>query len=348
MLQLALRRLPVLAFLLLVAAPLVGQDWAGRGRLQGRVTDEDGKPIAGATVRLYFEGQEGFGPEPLTTDQKGRWSILGLRNGQWTVTVAAGGYVSSQGLVPVSEIKINPSVDVTLRRLEDTEQAKKGRAVQGAVEEANAAFTAGDYGRARQLFEQVLPDLSDDSKPAVQLGIAQTWIREGNLDQGLAVLEQVLATQPDNRQAQILQAAVYGEKGDAARATQILEGIVAAEPQNTRAIQMLANLLTQEGREADAQRYLAMLPEDQQEVDPDILLNLGIEKYNAGDYAAALAQFDRVVQQDPEMADAYYYRGLAQLASGNSAAAKADFEKLLAIDPQNPKAAEAREFLKDL
>src|SRR6185369_7542471 len=48
-----LKRFAVLAAVLLLAAlPAFAQSWAGHGRLQGIVTDSQGKPVEGAKISL--------------------------------------------------------------------------------------------------------------------------------------------------------------------------------------------------------------------------------------------------------------------------------------------------------
>ena len=82
------------------------------GRLQGKVEDENGDPVEGATVTLL---KNDLGPEPLTTNKKGRWSYLGLRGGTWTVQIESDGFIPSEGAVSVTEFGVNPSVDIQLR-----------------------------------------------------------------------------------------------------------------------------------------------------------------------------------------------------------------------------------------
>lgn len=64
---------------------------------------------------------------------------------------------------------------------------------------------------------------------------------------------------------------------------------------------------------------------------PSMRLDQGIALLNAGDLEAALADFDRALGEDPEMADAYYYRGATHLTLGRNAEAIADLRKYLEI-----------------
>ncbi len=58
--------------------------------------------------------------------------------------------------------------------------------------------------------------------------------------------------------------------------------------------------------------------------------------------------FQRVIRQNPKMADAYYYRGSVYLAQNKNDLAKADFEMLLKLDPNSQYAKDAKDFLKYL
>ena len=67
--------LVVALVLTLLAPPLVAQDWAGKGRAQGLVKDEAGNPLSDARITLLFPPDSPIGgPEPFTTNKKGRWN----------------------------------------------------------------------------------------------------------------------------------------------------------------------------------------------------------------------------------------------------------------------------------
>ncbi|MGH2626810.1 MAG: carboxypeptidase-like regulatory domain-containing protein, partial [Anaerolineales bacterium] len=90
-----------------VALPLSAQDWKGRGRLQGIVTNDQGQPLEGATVTVRRE-EKNDGPEPTKTDQKGRWAVGGLATGNWEIVVEAAGYTPAGGATKVIEASLGP------------------------------------------------------------------------------------------------------------------------------------------------------------------------------------------------------------------------------------------------
>jgi tetratricopeptide (TPR) repeat protein len=334
----------VTALLVVLALPATAQDWKGRGRVQGRVTTESGEPIEGAKIIVYYGDDKEQGPEPTTTNKKGRWSIGGLRNGNWNIVIEKDGFVPAAGSSSVSELTAGAPVNVNLRNLQDTEEAQKGREVRSWIDQANTAFQQGKYDEARGYYEQALPELKEDSHPSVYKAIAQTYLAESKLTDAANALDKALAVTPEDPEALKLFASIKGQQGQTEEALATLKKLIAVNPEDGESIQLIANILVSQGREEEAQSYIDRLPEGTG-VDPNAYLNLGIEQYNANSFDEALAYFDKAVAQNANNADAYYYRGLAYLAKGETAPAKADFEKLVELAPDHPRAAEAREFI---
>jgi Carboxypeptidase regulatory-like domain len=72
------------------------------GDLAGRVRDEGGKPVAGATIMLTerheredfrpFTSFDSRWPDPVVTDAAGQFRITGLREGRYSINVKAAGF----------------------------------------------------------------------------------------------------------------------------------------------------------------------------------------------------------------------------------------------------------------
>lgn len=294
---------------LLPLAPVLAQDWAGRGRVQGTVQDQDGNPIADAQVQLTRP--EGDGPEVLLTNEKGRWSFLGLTNGQWTVTVSSDGYVTSEGSMNVSEFGTNPPLVVTLRPIPEEVLLEAAAAKAMAIlEEGNELLTQGEFDAARERYETALAQLGDESQPPILLGIARSYYLQGNVADTEATLKRIFEIAPDD----------------------------------VDALKMMASLLIEQDRDEEATVYMDRLPEDEL-LDVSTYLNVGIEHYNAGELADALTEFESVVARFPANPEGYYYRGLVRLSQGENEGAAADLHKVLELDPDGPHADEVHDFL---
>ena len=85
------------------------------GKIDGTVTDPDsGKPIAGATVTLAFQGRGAVNPSTVT-DALGHYSLGGITRGRYgKLEVAAPGYLSARSAVTVG--KGGAHKDFTARR----------------------------------------------------------------------------------------------------------------------------------------------------------------------------------------------------------------------------------------
>lgn len=315
----------VVAGLLASTGSLSAQAWAGRGRVQGEIRDEQGKPIEGARITLR-RGTERVdpkadGPKPITTNKNGKFSMLGLVQGAWGILIEKEGFMPSEGQIQVNEYAVAQPINIVLKvvpkEVQQQAAAASGNAkAKAAFEKGNADLQAGRYADARVSFEQGLSFL-EQKDPAVEVSvlraIADTYNKEGKVDQAIESLKRALQIAPD----------------DAA------------------SLQIISTLLVNQGKEKEAEAYMARLPEGTK-IDPNSMLNVGIKLYNDKDLNGALERFNRVVQDNPELATGYYYRGLTYLGLNKTAEAKADFQKALELEPNHPNADEIREYLKEL
>ena len=132
---------------------LAGTAAAQTGRVGGVVKDEAGNPIKGATITAENPSAS---PSSFTatTDDKGRFSIIGLKSGTWTFSGQAPGYAPESGKMTVSTIGApNPPLTLTL---------KKGGAPgpASALGGAAAKDLQADLAAADQLYKEMqsLPD----------------------------------------------------------------------------------------------------------------------------------------------------------------------------------------------
>ena len=100
----------LVAALIVSAIPAAAQT----GRIGGTVKDDKGQPIKGATV-VAENPNASPSSFTATTDDKGRFSIIGLRSGNWKITASAPGFLPGGGSLPVRTIGApNPPIDIVL------------------------------------------------------------------------------------------------------------------------------------------------------------------------------------------------------------------------------------------
>jgi tetratricopeptide (TPR) repeat protein len=200
------RIVPFSLIIAALAAPLVAQDWKGQGRLQGRVTDSEGKPVAGATVKLDCPSRGGGAT--ITTDKKGNWAYLGLAACSWNLDVTAEGFVTKSLSVPMpsEQARLNP-LDVKL----DKPKGPPPELVE-AIKKGDDAFAAQQWAEARIAYEKVSalrPDLAIQLYPR----LARIYAAEKDTDKALEFLQKSIDADPANQQMKIVAASAALEAG---------------------------------------------------------------------------------------------------------------------------------------
>ncbi len=306
------RSLPsLLALLVLLAAvPAAAQDWKGKGRLEGRVTDPDGKPIAGATVELRVKEHPNEGPN-VKTDSKGRWAILGLRGGEWKVTIEAPGYLPGEIIIQVSEVMRGNPLEYKMAPAPKPSEEPPGLPpeIVEAVKAGNEAIEQKKWPEAVAAFEKVLPAAPDNV--GLLLALARAYSGEGNTEKAIETIKKVTDKDPSNWAAWMLMANMLLDKG------RLEEGRAALEHVPLRSI-----------------------------TDPNVFINVGILFMNQKKTEEAEGYFAKAIQVAPDKFEGYYYRGLAEVTLQKNAEAKADFQKVVEMaPPDSSEAKEARDLL---
>lgn len=303
---------------LLVASAAVAQV-RGKGRLQGTVVDESGKPIAGASITVA-PADGNTTPIKAKTDAKGRWSALGLTGGQWNVDIEAAGYEPSRGTANVSEIQMVPAIKTTLQK---------------AVVEAEVPGSE----------IQTAPSVPKEAVDAVNAG--QAYMEAQKYKEAVAEFEKALVHIPDNASLQQVLSQAYYKAGDLPKAIAMLEKLTAADASNSQLALLLTNLYLENGQLDQGRAMLQNLPAGSV-TDPTVYVNVGILFLNKNNAADALTYFGRAVDLDMTRAESYYYRGLASIQLKKVKEAKADFQKVVELAPESPEGRDAKQMLADL
>jgi len=297
------------AALVCLALPAAAQDWKGTGRLEGRVLDPDGKPVAEAVVKLALPARGGGGTT-LKTDKKGRWAIGGVAAGAWNIDVDAPGFTTKKVSARLgSESDRLPPVEVKLER---AAPAGPPPEVAAAVKEGDEAYKAGHYAEARAAYEKLLALRPDLAKP-LHMQIARCYGQEGNVAKELEHLQALLDADPTDQSLRLLMAQEALKGGLVDRGQELLRGV-----------------------------------DDATITDPNIWFNIAALLLNQSKPEAAIPYLSRSVAADPAFADGYFQRGLAYLQLGRMAEAKADLRKVIELAPDSAQAQTAKKGLEQI
>lgn len=296
------------ALLLSFAGAAAGQDWRGRGRIQGSVVDESGAPIAGATLKAF--NPERGGGTTIKSNKKGEWVLGGIAPGAWNIDIEAEGYATKKvvATLPGEEARLAPFV-IPLEKAAPQGPSPETAAAAAAADEA---YKAGRYAEARAEYEKLLPQ-RPDLAALIEQQIGFTYLQEKQMAEAVSHLEKVLALEPDNDRIRTIAAQAALEAGMIDKGRELLASLDPATIDNA-----------------------------------DVLFNMGVNFLNGGQGADAIGWFGRAIAVDPAYVDAYYRRALAYLGQGQMAEAKADFQKVLELQAEGPMADMSRKALEQL
>ncbi|MCC7417633.1 MAG: tetratricopeptide repeat protein [Acidobacteria bacterium] len=285
------------------------------GRVGGMVKNDAGEPIKGATITAE-NPQASPSSVSATTDDKGRFSVIGLRAGGWKFTASAPGYDPESGTIRVATVGApNPPLTFTLKKGPGGALAGLSSAaakdLQGELAAADADYNSGNYDGAIEKYKAVLakaPGLS-----ALHLQIAAAYRNKKDYDSALASYNDLLKVSPDNEQAVVGIGMTNLEKGD----------LDAAEATLTQA---------------------AALPNPSREV----FYDLGEVLFAKGEIEKAAEQYQKAAAADPTWGKPLFKLALVELNKGDKAATITAMEKVIAVDPTSPEAAQAQAVIADL
>jgi hypothetical protein len=210
------RRVLPLIVALVLAAPVTAAAQM-TFRLRGTVHDNDGKPVAGLTVRAEalqgFRGEQFVGQKEfaVTTGAKGEWVILGLTSGIWAFEATGPEIIPQVVLLPVSFTNRKPQsaqggtfswdLPLSVRRTKNealttaanlamakkTDEAVAAIGVLTAEQDPDVLCAAGELallvrqnGLASAIFNQILS--KQPKHTCGTLGAASSALMQGNLD----------------------------------------------------------------------------------------------------------------------------------------------------------------------
>jgi tetratricopeptide (TPR) repeat protein len=295
----AARRIALALAATALALPSAAQDWRGtQGRMEGRIVDAQGQPIAGAVIKMELPGRGGT---ELKSDKKGKWAIGGIAAGDWNIDVMAPGFTTRQVVVslPSEAARLAP-VEIRLEKAVDPGPPAE---IMAAIKEGEAAYDAGRFSEARVLYEKALADPKVAAQPAAKsalhMRIARALSQEQQYEKELVHLQALLDMEPGNVQVKALMAQEALKGGMLEKGTALLAEVEA------------------------------------QVKDPDVFFNVGVLFLNQGKTDDAVAYFTKAVAVDPKYVDGYFQRGLAYFGQQKLAEAKADLGKVLELAPSD-------------
>jgi len=296
-----------------LAAPAAAQS---TGMVKGKVVDAKGQPVEGAKVLIEFA--EGVNRKNETkTNKKGEFIQIGLFPGNYKVTASKEGVGAQMFEV---RVRIGAAAEVNFQLSPQSgmseEDKKKTAALQGAL-------TTGE-----------------------------TLLKEGKHDEAIAKFNEAIAVLPACHVCYYYIGAAHAQKQQWAESEAAYKKAIEVKPDFVEAYNGLAGIYNSQKKYDEA---LAMSAKAAEVAgagggggNAAAIYNQGVTLWNAQKFAEAKVQFEKAVAIDPNMAEAWYQLGMANLNTGDMNGAVTAFEGYLKAAPNGPKAAEAKTIISQL
>jgi len=299
-----------IGFMIFYCFLALSQDYKGKGRTQGIVTDEEGNLLEGVKVKLrYVKSGSGF---DTLTDSKGVWKASWIRGGTWYVDFEKPGYAPKNISIVISEITKNPVIDVKMKK---TEEEAGGLVLTDELKEdfkkGNMLYEEGKYKEAIEGFKVIIENFPDAY--IINTNIGNCYFQMEDYNQAEEYFIKVLEKEPENPNIIIAIGKCYSNREDTVKALEWYKKI-----------------------------------EIDKISDPVVLYNIGTYFSNTSQYNEALKYYQRSVDIQKDFLDGIYQLGLSHLAMQNNAEALKEFENYLQYDPDSERASQVEKFIEYL
>jgi Tfp pilus assembly protein PilF len=301
----------VRVFALLLLTVAAGSALAQGSRVVGIVKDETGQPIKGATLSL--ENPDAIPRNfTATSDERGRFAVLGLKAGEWSIVAQAPGFVPDATRVLV-RVTTPVAPTFTLRRAPQPPPSILGNVgakdLQTELKTADQQFEMQQWDQAIATYKNILsraPALT-----VLDLQIAAAYRNKKDYDNAVVAYNDLLKADPANDKARVGLALTYMDKGDLTTAENTLATAAGAQGASKEVLYSLGEIEAARGKGDQAVSWY----EKASATDPNWgkpLLKLGQSALQRGDRANAATLMQRVVAVDPSSAEAAQARTLIE------------------------------------
>jgi tetratricopeptide (TPR) repeat protein len=279
----------------------------GKGRVTGKITDTNGKPIGDVTVKFMSERlQTQF---EVKSKDNGSFTVTGMAGGNWNVDFVKEGYKPRKISTQVSELSFNHPIELQMEAAAPQQEAQQKAKTPGLdmVEEGNKLKEAKDYAGAISKYEAALQ--TNPALVEVYGDIARAYSEEGKTDEAVAAYKKFIEAKPDP-EAKMELASLLLQAKNVDEAKNVLNGVDLSTITN-----------------------------------PYVLYNLGVGFYNGQQPAEAIKYWEKSVSLDQKMTDAWLQLGFAYYSTGDKAKAKEALQKVITLEPGSDNAKQAQDFI---
>ena len=308
----SVQRLLAAAFLVLTATPLFAQV-SVLARVSGSVLDSEGRPIRAATITMT-NADNGL-TVTSTTDERGRFAILGLKVGQWRFVANAPGFLPVSGVGTLKGgVEATTPLDIVMHSsglLVGTLAGVQAKDIQADLATADTLFTQQRWNEAIAAYKVLLARAPVLTSIHMQIALANR--KKGDTDAAIAAYNELLKAAPDNDRAKVELALTQADAGDKKAAQTAL-------------------LALAENKTAGA----------------NVFYSLGELSFEEGSLDEAMRWYRRATEADGSWGKPFYKLGMTAAKKGDSSQARNFLTQAMTVDPLSPEAALAKTAVEQL
>ena len=241
-----MRRILIFATLALALAAAASAQTAGR--ITGTIKDPDGKPIKGATVRATNDAVNAR--ITSTTDDKGRFAMIGVRTGRWVIIAEAPNFLPLQGTADVSSGN-TPVLVLTLQRDPGPMPGALSKTISEDSAAAEALRQAGRYDDAIAAYQSI--QSKNARLTSVNLMLATLYrekaaqekdaaAKQALLGRAMTAYSDLLKSDDTNARARVELGVTQMAAGNTDAAAKSFQDVITANPKTAAAAEAAAHL----------------------------------------------------------------------------------------------------------
>lgn len=288
----------------LLSLSALSQDYAGKARTGGIVTDEEGNPIEGVRVKLFcLKTESGF---EKFTDSKGVWKASWIKGGTWHIDFEKVGYRPKNISTELSQLQKNPQIPTVLEKSDEVLMTKS---VKEDYDKGIILYEEGNYNEAIEVFNTVLEDYPDVY--IINMSLGDSCFQMEDYVKAEEYYLRVLEKEPENHDIMMAIGNCYSNRDENEKA---LEWYNKIEIDNIKDPIVLFNIGTyfyNSSQVEDALVYYKKALEIKEDF-LDVIYQYGLAQLTQGNNAGALEEFEKYLKYDSESERATQVKGFIE------------------------------------
>ncbi len=285
---------------------------AQTGGIEGKCTGEDGKPLAGYTIRV--EREEMNWVSKTKTNKKGEYVYIGLTPATYKITlfspegqqifvvtqkVGMGGPdtvdfdMAKERANAVKQQMANP--DTAKKVEQESKDQKQFIGLKQTFDEATALFNQQHFAESAAMFEKALPFAKEKNVPIVLARMADAYANAAKRDQTLDARKQ-----------------------DQQKAIETYQKALALSPSDPGLHNNLGSVYAEMGKVDEAKAEFQKAADANPSGASGYYYNLGVVMVNQGKMDDAAVALKKAIDLDPNNASAFYWYGMALMGKAET------------------------------